>query len=268
MPVVKTKQNIDRLADGDVLEVLATDPGSVSDLGGWADTTDGVELLDQQEDDVNDEHGHARHDGRRERGTLVCRTRRRVEELEERVADAEAADEDGRPKMSIIATKGTLDMAYPPPILASTAAAFDYEVTVFHTFWGLDILHEEHSKNLKLRSVGNPNMPVPNIVSSFPGTDRVTTSMMEKRIEDNDAATVEELIETSLDMGVEFQACQMTIDLMGYDEDDFYDGVTTGVGAATAIRDMADAREANATPTPEDLRNYAEHVREEAEAAT
>ena len=163
----------------------------------------------------------------------------RVEELETQLS-AVAADE-GSKKMSIVATKGTLDLAYPPLILASTAAAFGYDVTVVHTFWGLDILHEERSKNLKLSSVGNPNMPVPNVVGALPGMDRVTTSMMEKRIDDNDTATIEELIETSLDMGVEFQACQMTIELMDYDEDDFYDGVTTGVGAATAIQDMADA---------------------------
>ncbi|SDX89611.1 DsrE/DsrF/DrsH-like family protein [Halopenitus persicus] len=163
----------------------------------------------------------------------------RVEELEDAIAAA-TADDDGK-KMSIIATKGTLDMAYPPLILASTAAAFGYEVTVFHTFWGLDILHEERSKNLKLSSVGNPNMPVPNVVGALPGMDRVTTSMMEKKIDDNDTATIEELIDTSLEMGVEFQACQMTIDLMDYDEDDFYDGVTTGVGAATAIQDLAEA---------------------------
>ncbi|MGQ4554512.1 DsrE/DsrF/DrsH-like family protein [Halobellus sp. GM3] len=163
----------------------------------------------------------------------------RVDELEAQLAEVAAADSEK--KMSIIATKGTLDMAYPPLILASTAAAFGYDVTVFHTFWGLDILHEERSKNLKLSSVGNPNMPVPNVVGALPGMDRVTTSMMEKKIDDNDTATIEELIETSLDMGVEFQACQMTIELMDYDEDDFYDGVTTGVGAATAIQDMADA---------------------------
>jgi peroxiredoxin family protein len=163
----------------------------------------------------------------------------RVEELEESLADA--TEEDETKKMSIIATKGTLDMAYPPLILASTAAAFGYEVTVFHTFWGLEILHEERSKNLKLSSVGNPNMPVPNVVGALPGMDRVTTKMMEKKIDDNDTATIEELIETSLEMGVEFQACQMTIDLMEYDEDQFYDGVTTGVGAATALQDMADA---------------------------
>ncbi|WP_135302010.1 DsrE/DsrF/DrsH-like family protein [Haloarcula amylovorans] len=163
----------------------------------------------------------------------------RIDELEESLA--EATEDDGQQKMSIIATKGTLDMAYPPLILASTAAAFGYDVTVFHTFWGLDILHEERSKNLKLSSVGNPNMPVPNVLGALPGMDRMTTKMMAKKIDDNDTATIEELIETSLDMGVEFQACQMTIDLMDYDEDDFYDGVTTGVGAATAIQDMAES---------------------------
>ncbi|QIO24784.1 DsrE/DsrF/DrsH-like family protein [Haloarcula sp. JP-L23] len=165
----------------------------------------------------------------------------RVEQLEEQLAEARTESEDDTQKMSIIATKGTLDMAYPPLILASTAAAFGYEVTVFHTFWGLDILHEERSKNLKLSSVGNPNMPIPNALAALPGMDQMTTKMMEKRIDDNDTATIEELIDTSLDMGVEFQACQMTIELMDYDEDDFYDGVTTGVGAATAIQDMAEA---------------------------
>ncbi len=165
----------------------------------------------------------------------------RVDELEERLAGVTADDGDDTRKMSIIATKGTLDMAYPPLILASTAAAFDYDVTVFHTFWGLDILHEERSTELKLSSVGNPNMAVPNVIGALPGMDRVTTSMMERRIDDNNTATIEDLIETSLDMGVEFQACQMTMDLLNYGEEEFYDGVTTGVGAATAVQDMADA---------------------------
>ncbi len=163
----------------------------------------------------------------------------RIDELESELASLRA--EEGSQKLSIIATKGTLDMAYPPLILASTAAAFGFEVTVFHTFWGLDILHEEHSRNLRLSSVGNPNTPLPNAVAVLPGMDRATTMLMERQIEQNDTATVEELVETSLDMGVEFQACQMTIDLLGYDEDEFYDGVTVGVGAATAVQDMADA---------------------------
>ncbi len=163
-----------------------------------------------------------------------------LDELREELA-AMKSDDDDQKRMTIIATKGTLDMAYPPLILASTAAAFGWDVTVFHTFWGLEMLHEERSTELKLSSVGNPNMPVPNVLATLPGMDRMTTWMMNRRIEDNDTATIEELIDTSLEMGVELQACQMTQDLMDYDEEEFYDGVTTGVGAATALEHMADA---------------------------
>ncbi len=165
----------------------------------------------------------------------------RIETLESELAELQSEVDDASNKMVIIATKGTLDMAYPPLILASTAAAFGYEVTVFHTFWGLELLHEEHSKNLKLSSVGNPNMPVPNLIAALPGMDRMTTRMMRGKIADNDVASIEELIEVSLESGVDLQACQMTIDLLGYDEADFYDGVTTGVGAASAFQEMQDA---------------------------
>ncbi len=165
----------------------------------------------------------------------------RIEELEDEVADLRTEVNEDSNKMVIIATKGTLDMAYPPLILASTAAAFGYDVTVFHTFWGLEILHEKKSKNLKLSSVGNPNMPMPNAIAALPGMDRMTTRMMRGKIDDNDVASVQELIEISLDHGVDLQACQMTIDLLGYNEDDFYDGVTTGVGAASAFQEMQKA---------------------------
>ena len=165
----------------------------------------------------------------------------RVEELESELADLKAEADDGEKKMVMIATKGTLDMAYPPLILASTAAAFGWDVVVFHTFWGLDILHEKRSRNLKLSSVGNPNMPVPNVLAALPGMDRVTTMMMNKKIDDNGTASIEELIDLCIDQGVELQACQMTTELMDYDEDNFYEGVTTDVGAAAALSEMADA---------------------------
>ncbi len=165
----------------------------------------------------------------------------RIEELEARIEELETADTGDDRSMVIVATQGTLDMAYPPLILASTAAAFDWDVTVFHTFWGLDILHEDHSENLQLSAVGNPSMPMPNALAALPGMDRLATTMMERKIADNDVATIEELLDTSLEMGVELQACQMTIDLMGYDEESFHDGVTVGVGAATALSRMADA---------------------------
>ena len=174
-------------------------------------------------------------------GDAAADLRARVETLESDLAALRTDVEDGPRKMVVVATKGTLDMAYPPLILASTAAAFGYDVTVFHTFWGLEILHEEHAGDLKLSAVGNPNMPMPNAVAALPGMDAVTTRMMRRRIAENDVATVEELVETALESGVDLQACQMTIDLLGYDEDDFFEGVTVGVGAATAFQEMMDA---------------------------
>ena len=165
----------------------------------------------------------------------------RIEELEEELSAVKAATDDGGKSMTIIATKGSFDMAYPPLILASTAAAFGWDVVVFHTFWGLDILHEEKSKELKLSAVGNPSMPMPNALAALPGMDSVATKLMKRRIEENGTATIEELLELSLDTGVDLQACQMTMDLMGYEAEDLYDGVTTDVGAATALEHMADA---------------------------
>ena len=168
----------------------------------------------------------------------VAALRDRIDDLE---AEVESLRDDGPKSMTIIATQGTLDMAYPPLILESTAAAFGWDVTVFHTFWGLDILHEERSADLKVSAVGNPSMPMPNALGALPGGDALATWYMNREIEANGTATIEELIETSLEMGVDLQACEMTTDLFDYDHEDFYDGVTTDVGAATALQHMADA---------------------------
>ncbi len=162
-----------------------------------------------------------------------------VESLRAELADVK--EDDGSRQMTIIATKGSYDMAYPPLILASTAAAFDWDVTVFHTFWGLDILHKQKSNQLKLSAVGNPSMPMPNALAAIPGMDALATRMMSKKIDENGTASIQELIDLSLESGVELQACGMTMDLMDYEADDLYDGVTTYVGAATALQHMADA---------------------------
>jgi len=167
--------------------------------------------------------------------------RTRVDELEDQLAEVDVDAGDDQRTMTIIATKGSLDMAYPPLILASTAAAFGWDVVVFHTFWGLDVLHEEKSENLKLSAVGNPSMPMPNALAALPGMDALATRMMRKKIDDNGTASIQELIDVSLESGVDLQACQMTMELMDYDDDDMIDGVTTQVGAATALEHMADA---------------------------
>jgi len=165
----------------------------------------------------------------------------RLEEVEEEVAAIRDDTADDRKKMTMIATKGSLDMAYPPLILASTAAAFDWDVTVFFTFWGLDILHEEKSKKLKMTPLGNPSMGMPNLLAAIPGMDSMATRMMERKMTDQGTASIQELLELTLDLGAELQACQMTADLMDYDDDEFYEGVTTGVGAASALAEMGDS---------------------------
>ncbi len=163
---------------------------------------------------------------------------RQIDELREAVA---ALENDDAGKMTIVATKGSLDMAYPPLILATTAAAFGWDVVVFHTFWGLDVLHEEKARDLTLSAVGNPSMGVPNAVAALPGMDAVATWMMERRIDEEGVATVEELLDVADESGVTLQACQMTMDLMDYEAEDLFDGVEAGVGAATALEHMADA---------------------------
>jgi peroxiredoxin family protein len=143
--------------------------------------------------------------------------------------------------MSIIVTKGSLDWAYPPFILATTAAAMGLEVTMFFTFYGLNVL----MKDLKLQvsSLGNPamkmpmmgmHMGMPNIVSAIPGVDAGASAMMKNLIKKKGVASVSELRELAVEADVRMIACQMTLDLFEYSKDDLIDGVEIG-GAATYI---------------------------------
>jgi peroxiredoxin family protein len=152
-----------------------------------------------------------------------------------------AEDQEGMPKMVIVAVNGSLDMAYPTLILSGLAAQMGWDVTVFATFWALDMLHDERSRNLKLSALGNPGMPMPNALAVLPGGDRLATYMMQRKMDEQDVESVRELIDRAMDAGVDFEACQMTAELMEYDEDAFIDGVTTGAGAGGALMNMSDA---------------------------
>ncbi|MGM0593712.1 MAG: sulfur carrier protein DsrE2 [Pseudomonadota bacterium] len=137
-------------------------------------------------------------------------------------------------KMAIIATKGTLDWAYPPFILASTAAALGYEVQIFWTFYGLQCLKKD--LNLQVTSLGNPGMPMPMpmpvMVQALPGMQSMMTAMMKQKMKKKGVASVEDLRELCLEADVKMVACQMTVDLFEMNPSDFIDGVEFG-GAAT-----------------------------------
>jgi len=140
-----------------------------------------------------------------------------------------------RKKLAIIATKGTLDMAYPPFILASTAAALDYEVQIFFTFYGLTLLRKDLS-GVKISPLANPAMPMPVpmpvLVSALPGMESMATMMMKQKIKSKGVASLEELRDLCLEADVKFIACQMTVDLFDFEKKDFIDNIEYG-GAST-----------------------------------
>lgn len=161
------------------------------------------------------------------------------------------------PSMTIIATKGTLDWAYPPFILASTAAALGWDVSVFFTFYGLQLLRKDLS-HLKVSPLGNPGMPmkmpfgpqwfrsigwnIPNVVqAAIPGFESLATVLMKQTIKNNGVAEIAELRSLSIEAGVNLIGCQMTVDLFGFTHDDFIPEVKEYCGAATFLPMAKDA---------------------------
>jgi peroxiredoxin family protein len=138
-------------------------------------------------------------------------------------------------KLAIIASKGTLDWAYPPFILASTAAALGYEVTIFFTFYGLTLLKKDLS-DVRISPLGNPAMPMPvpmpSLIQVLPGVESMATFMMQKKLKDKGVASLEELRGLCLEAEVKLIACQMTVDLFDFKPENFIDGIEFG-GAAT-----------------------------------
>ena len=146
-------------------------------------------------------------------------------------------------KMAIISIHGTLDMAYPPLILASTAATLDIESAIFFTFYGLQILKKDAGDSLKVSPIANPAMPmpVPNIIGALPGMTAMATSMMKSMIKKNGVATIPELISLCQEMNVRLIACQMTMDLFGFKREDMIDGLEYS-GAAAFMEYAANAQ--------------------------
>jgi peroxiredoxin family protein len=151
------------------------------------------------------------------------------------------SESSGAKRMSIIVTKGTLDWAYPPFILSTTAAAMGLDVTLFFTFYGLPLLLKD--LDLKMSPLGNPamkmpmmgaHMGMPNIMSMIPGVDAGATLMMKNMMKKKGVASIPELRSLAIESGVRMIACQMTMDLFEYKLEDMIEGIEIG-GAATYI---------------------------------
>jgi peroxiredoxin family protein len=154
------------------------------------------------------------------------------------------------PSMAMVVTKGTLDWADPPFILASTASALGWDVSLFFTFYGLNLLKKD--LNLEVSPLGNPAMPMkmpfgpqwfqgidwkmPNaLMAGVPGFEKVATALMKKTVKNKGVASIEELRSLCLEAEVQMVACQMTVDLFGHDQDQFIPEVSEWVGAASFL---------------------------------
>lgn len=143
-------------------------------------------------------------------------------------------EHDGPRRIALIASKGSLDMAYPPLILATTAASMGWEAGIFFTFYGLDIIHKERQKALAVSPIGNPAMPppvpaipikVPNLLGVLPGMTAAATAMMKSWMGRAHMAPLTELLAIARELDVKLFACNTTLAVMGVRPEDLIEGV-------------------------------------------
>ena len=151
-------------------------------------------------------------------------------------------------RMTIIVSKGALDAAYPPFILATMGAAMGVEVTMFFTFYGLSLLRRRIDAGVS--ALGNSALRLPafgshvglaNMLSALPGFEGELTDHMRRMFAKTRVADLEELRSLTIEAGAKVIACQMTMDLFGFEPKDLIDGVTLG-GAATYMEEALDSK--------------------------
>jgi peroxiredoxin family protein len=147
--------------------------------------------------------------------------------------------ESTRRRLALVASKGALDDAYPPLILAATASSLGWEVGIFFTFYGLDILHRKKHKKLKVSSLGNPAMPVPipSLLGALPGMTAIATGMMRRWMRRAKLPDVPTFLDMARESGVRLYACSTTMGVMGVRPEDLVPGVD--IAGATAFLDFA-----------------------------
>jgi peroxiredoxin family protein len=145
----------------------------------------------------------------------------------------EEADEKPEPikRISIICSKGGLDMAYPGLILANAARMSGIEATLFFTFWGLDIITESKVDNLHVPTVGNPSMPIPTMLGGLPGMESIASLLMKKEISHLDLPTIREMLQDLQDSGAHLYACKMAMDMFHRTREDLVPQVEDVISA-------------------------------------
>jgi peroxiredoxin family protein len=158
--------------------------------------------------------------------------------------EADAQPPTKRARLAIIASKGTLDWAYPPLMLALQAARKGWEVAIFFTFYGLNIIHRRKGKHLQVAPLGNPAMPmpVPNLLGAIPGMTALATLLMRWQFRHRKVPSVDELLQRVIDAGVKLYPCGFSIDVYGYKPEDFVPGCEKRLGSPEFLEFAKDAQ--------------------------
>ncbi len=139
--------------------------------------------------------------------------------------------------IAFICSKGDLDMAYPALVMGWAALGNGVDVSIFFTFWGMDMIRKDRVDRLEISPIGNTsmkmslmglptgNLGIPNFVGGLPGMTAVATKLMKGIMEEMDVPTVREYLEMLLDGGAKLYACQMSVDMFKLTLDDMLEGV-------------------------------------------
>jgi peroxiredoxin family protein len=138
-------------------------------------------------------------------------------------------------RLLIILSKGTLDMVYPAFMMATTGATMGKEVHMFFTFWGMNAVNKKTYGSMKVAPVGNPGLPMPNILGMIPGMTAMATRMMKGKIEKAKVPSIPDMVKMAKELGVKLHACSTTLDVMGVNKNMLIPEVDDIVGAATML---------------------------------
>lgn len=214
-PLMTVKAYIDDINSGEVLKVKASDPGFYEDIKAWCKRT-GNELLNLENN----------------KGEIVAMIKKR-EEHQEVAVSSENNTNAPKDNKTMVVFSGDLDKAIAAFIIANGAASMGKKVTLFFTFWGINILRKNEKVSVAKsfiermfgfmmprgsKSLGLSKM---NMMGMGP-------KMIRKIMKDKNVSSLEELIKAAMDSGVEVVACQMSMDLLGLKKEELIEGIKLG----------------------------------------